>query len=217
MNQPQIPRVPNHDGTPQDGRTYQWGDPGPAIGELMSVTSTFGIEQFPRCTFLGKEGAAWFRHDGVFQIVRFADAPYAMEGVVSINAIPSKSISAWMFLNGHYQEVFRTTDRVFGRAADAQHAKVWLPRFLEQLESQPPLKIWCAPPRYVALSKDAVEVQQAMRRDVVAPKDIMLSFEDGGDLVLRADAFFEARFLGDETPNTTILFLLLKSVGARSK
>ena len=58
--------------------------------------------------------------------------------------------------------------------------------------------MWCARPRWVALTKDTVEVQQAMRRDVVAPKEITVGF-DGADLVLLADAVYEARFIGEET------------------
>ncbi len=216
MNQPQPPQFPNHDGTPQNGRTYQWGDPGGAIGSLVSVTSTFGIEQFPTCTFLGTEGAAWFRHDGANQLVRFEHVPFTMEAPVLIDSNPDKSIYAWTFLDPSYREVFRTTDRPFGRAADIAHAKFWVPRLLDMMEKQPPLRMWCAQPRYIALGKDAIEVQQAMRRDVVAPKDITVGF-DNGDLVLLADAFYEARFLGEETPNTTILLLLLKSLGAQSK
>jgi hypothetical protein len=216
MNQPRVPQFPNHDGTPQDGRTYQFGDPGGVIGTLLSVSSEFGIEQFPKCSFLGSEGAAWYRHDGAYEIVRFADAPFSMEAIVSIDNDPAKSITAWTFHDPWYRRVFHTSERAFGRAADLAHAKFWLPRLLEQLEQQPPLKMWCAPPRYLALSKDSVEVQQAMRRDVVAPNEITVAF-DGGDLVLLADAFFEARFLGEETPNTTIVFLLLKGLGAKTK
>jgi hypothetical protein len=216
MNQPRVPQLPNHDGKPQDGRTYQYGDPGAFIGTLLSVTSTFGIEQFPRCSFLGTEGAAWYRHDGVYQIVRFLDAPFSLELPVSIDSVAEKSINAWTFLDGAYREVFRTTDRVFGRAAESQHARFWVPRLFEQMEKQPPLKLWCAPPRYLALTKDSVEVQQAMRRDVVTPKEITVSFNDT-DLVLHADAFFEARFLAEETPNTMVMLMLLRRLGATAK
>ena len=207
-----IPQVPNHDGSPQSGRAYQPCDPGP-IGKLLSVSSTFGVEQFPTCTFVGEEGVADFSPNGGLRGVRFADAPYLLEVPVYISDVPSHSMSSWRFLNAQWQSVFATTEREHGAAATLAHAKHWVPRLLDQIKGQPPLKMWCAQPRYIALSPDAVEVQQLYRRDTVRPKDLKVTRE-GGDLVLKADAFYEARFIGGETPNIAILMLLLKMLAS---
>lgn len=154
-----VPQVPNHDGSPQNGRTWQPCDPGPALGRLLTVTSSYGVEQFPECTFVGTEGVAQIKSHTNLEVARFDDAPFVLEQPVNV-------------------------------ASDAAH-------------------VWGAQPRYVELRKDSIEVQQWGRRDTVAPKDLTV-VREGGDLVLRAAAFYEARFIIGETPNATLLMVLLK-------
>lgn len=206
-----IPQVPNHDGSPQDGRSYQPCDPGP-IGKLLSVTSSFGVDQFPKCTFIGDEGVAEAGHAGL-QTARFADLPYLFETPVYIASTAADCMTRWSFMNAQWQPVFQNTHATFGPAATLAHAKHWLPRLLEQIKAQPPLRMWCAQPRYVALSMDSVEVQQLGRRDTVSPKEITVTRESG-DLVLKANAFYEARFIVGETPNVAILMTLLKTLAS---
>ena len=204
-----IPQVPNHSGKPQSGQAYQPCDPGPAIGQLVTVTTTYGQEQFPTCSFIGTEGIAQVAPHTGLQMARFIDAQYVLHAPVLMGSSSDESINKWTFMNAYYQPLLETTHKAFGPAAEIAHAKFWLPRLVEQMEAQPPLKIWGAQPRYVALTKDSVEVQQLGRRDTVAPKDITAALE-AGDLVLRANAFYEARFIVGETPNAVILLLLLK-------
>jgi hypothetical protein len=208
-----IPQVPNHSGQPQSGQVYQPCDPGPALGKLLTVTSTYGQEQFPVCNFVGTEGIAQVTPHAGLQIARFVDAMYVLDTPVDISSNPDSNMNRWTFMNGYYQPLLATTHRHFGPAAEIAHAKFWVPRLLEQLEAQPPVRIWGAQPRYVAMTKDSVEVQQLGRRDTVSPKDIKASLE-AGDLVLRANAFYEARFILGETPNAVILMLMLKMLAA---
>lgn len=223
MNQmtPMIPPVPNHSGNPQNGQAYMPFHPGPAIGELISVTSTLGMPRGPfddpgevaECTYVGTAGIARATTQGI-RVVRFDDVPYVLEMPETIYGDADRNVNSWTFMNGWYQPMMQTTHKYFGPKAELQHAKHWIPKLLEQMKAQPPLKIWGAQPRYVALTEEWVEVQQLGRVDRVAPTDVEVAW-DAGDLVLRANAFYEARFIVGETPNATILALLLKVLGAR--
>jgi hypothetical protein len=213
-----VPQVPQHGGAPQDGRSYQPCDPGPAIGALLTVTTTYGVEEFPKCSFVGSEGIAEVSPSSGFRVLRFADAPYVLEAPSLIASDPSDNIDQWTFMSTNYQTLFVATaykGTRFGAAAQLAHAKYWVPRFLEQVEAAPPLRVWGAPPRCVSLWKDSVEVTQFGRTDVVSSKDLAVSLQ-AGDLVLRATAFYEARYIVAELPNALHLFLMLKILGAAS-
>ena len=203
-----IPRVPNHSGKPQSGQAYQYGDPGAAIGELKSCTTTYGQDPNASCTFIGTEGIARMTQARGMEICRFDQATYVLESPMYLDNNGMKN--AWIFMNGYYQPMFRTEDTVFGPAAELAHAKYWVPKMLELRDQHGTIKIWGAQPRYVEIRKDdTVTVQQLGRVDTVPATDIEVSWE-AGDLVLKAHQFYEARFIAGETPNATVLMLLLK-------
>jgi hypothetical protein len=214
----QIPRLPNHSGHPQNGESYQFGDPGQAIGTLKSITSDFGHPPSPwntgpaSCTFVGSEGVARATQQRM-EILRFADAPYVLVTPRLLDRNPKLCTHEWLFLDPQYAPLFGTTDSVFGEAAERAHAEFTIPRLLEVFGGQTPLRFYGAPPCYVAITKDWVEVQQHGRLDRVSPKDIRASMEDG-DVVLRATAFYEARFIVGETVNAKLLVAFLKIAGA---
>ena len=179
----------------------------------LFVTSTYGVEQFPACTWVGTEGVAQIQSNTHLEVARFDDVPYLLEQPVSVSSTPADCMDCWILMNGQYQPVFRTATRTFGRALESVHAKHWAPRLLAQLDAGQPVRVWGAQPRYVELRKGSVEVQQWGRRDTVAPKDVTVARE-GGDVVLRATAFYEARFIIGETPNATLLMILLKMIAS---
>lgn len=214
-----VPRFPNHSGRPQSGETYQFGDPGPAIGQTKSVTTSFGSPpspwntEPPECTFIGTEGIARATQQRM-EIVRFADAPFVLVSPRFLDPKPEHSTYQWAFLNWQYAPLFLTEDRVFGAAAELAHAEFTAPRLLDAMRSQPPLRFWGARPTFVGVCEEYVEVQQHGRYDRVRPNEIEVSLEDG-DIVLRADRFYEARFMIGETVNAKLLVAMLKTVAGK--
>ena len=67
---------------------------------------------------------------------------------------------------------------------------------------------------FVGVCEEYVEVQQHGRYDRVRPNEIEVSLEDG-DIVLRADRFYEARFMIGETVNAKLLVAMLKTVAGK--
>jgi hypothetical protein len=203
-----IPPVPTHDLQAQNGQSYVHGDPGPAIGELKTCNSTYGVIPTPSCTFIGTEGIARMTQTRGMEILRFEHAAYVLEQPTSITSSGTKSM--WTFMDGHYRPLFTIEDDTFGPYAELAHAKYWVPKMMELMEQHGSIKVWGAPPRYVEIRKDGtVTVQQQGRVDTVPLKDIKSSFQ-AGDVVLACDAFYEARFIGADTPNASVLMLLVK-------
>jgi hypothetical protein len=218
-----VPKLPRHGGKPQDGRTYQFGDPGPAIGTLQSVTSTFGdpgaggVEE---CTFIGTDGLARATRQGM-EILRFADAPWLMVKPVSVHlAEPGLSPWAWVFTDAQYRPLFQFTDlglgMRFGMHTEKAFSSFHMARAKETIASSA-LRFWTGGPCYVDLAAEYVEVQQLGRRDRVPAKDITFAMEDGCfELVLRAPQFFEARYLMGDVTNRFLLQMCLRQLGAKS-
>jgi hypothetical protein len=216
-----VPRVPKHDRKPQDDASYQFGDPGPAIGTLESVTSNFGQIQngVEECTFVGSEGVARATRAGM-QVLRFADSPTLMVRPISVQlSEPEMSPSTWCWLDPQHRPLFEYVDRGLGLHfalhAEAAHAGFWMPRMRAAL-AQGGVRFWAGSPCYVHLTTDRVEVQQLGRHDVVPARDVSVSMEDNFfELVLRAPHFHEARFLMADVTNRMLLQMCLKSMGAK--
>jgi len=216
---PQIPTVPQHNGKPQSGWYYQYGDPGPAIGKLKSVDSTFGQQpprdgKPPSCTFVGDEGIARAQFNGM-QVLRFADAPYCLV-TQKLRRGNGDWEYVWSFLDAYYRTLFWTEDADFGGAAELAHANFLLEPALKAHVRGEPVRFWGAPPRGIVITGENVEVIQAMRRDVVNVKDLTVSIQDD-DLVLESPAFHEARFFQAETYNLFFASAMLKMLAKRAK
>ena len=125
-----VPRVANdHSGAPQDGKTYQWGDPGPGLGDLLSVSSTFGIDrpQHEMCTFLGSEGTAVATRRGM-QLARFADtaAILVRPGDVFVDE-PIKTGWTWTYMDANHRVLLEAKGigkgRFWGMPAEMAYAR----------------------------------------------------------------------------------------------
>lgn len=209
---PQIPQVPNHDGSPQTGY-YQVGDPGPGIGKIKTISSTFGPQppydgKPPACTFVGEEGIARATQQGM-QVLRFADAPYCLCTQMFLRHSAKSWDYIWSFLDAHYRQLFWIEESKFGVAAEIAHATFLINPAIDAHLKGEPVRFWGAPPRAIVVTGDNVEIVQAFRRDVVPVKDIAVTIEDD-DLVIRCPAFHEARFFQAETYNITLASAFLK-------
>ena len=217
---PYIPRVPNHSGQPQSGQSYQYGDPGAAIGTLLSITSTFGQPLGPfdtipsNCTFVGTEGIARATLSAM-EIVRFADAPYLLFAPQFIDPDGKSTTYDWVFLDMHYRPRLQTNDRQFGLAAEKAHVKYLLPQLVDSWKRGEVVRFFGGKPRYIAVTGEHVEVCQWGRGDTVRASDLTV-IERDNDLVLQSSAFYEAVFFGAETANTLLLKAFLSIVGAKA-
>jgi hypothetical protein len=218
-----VPRLPNHNKDPQDGRTYQFGDPGQAIGTIRSISSTFGEPRAygaepEECTFIGEHGLARATRQGM-QILRFADAPWVMVKPIAVDlAKPHLSPSNWIFMDAQYRPLFQFKGyglgTYFGFPAEVAFAAFHMPRAQEAL-ARGDLRFWTGGRCYVHLTPDFVEVSQLGRCDRVPAKDISFALEDNFfELVLRAPQFYEARFLMSGVTNRQLLVTILAVQGA---
>ncbi len=217
----QVPKYPNHSGRPQSGESPQVGDPGGAIGQIKSVTSTFGQplwskDDFEQCTFVGTEGIARATRQA-FEVVRFVDVVglVARPTKILVEKGAAKSPHEFLYYDAQNKLMLRTDDDVWGRAAQTAFDEHALPRWLAAA-NQVGVRFWAGPLGGVALYPQRVDVQQMGRVDSVRPEDLTLALEDGGlDLVLRATAFYDARFIMGEMPNASLLMRCLLAMGAK--
>jgi hypothetical protein len=216
-----VPKLPRHGRKPQDGRSYQFGDPGQVLGNVASISSTFGTATGGQeeCTFIGSEGLAHATRQGM-QVLRFEHAPWVIVKPITIRlAEPGLSPSAWVFLDPQFVPLFQFTDlglgMFFGMHAETAFTVFHMPRAKDAI-ARGGLRFWTGPQCWIELATDYVEVQQLGRRDRVPAKDITFGMEDNAfELVLRAPQFFEARFLIGEIPNRMMLQMGLIQLGAK--
>ena len=215
----QIPRWPNHNGSPQSGDAPQVGDPGGAIGEIKSVTTTFSMPMWSagdveECTFIGTEGIARATRQG-FELARFIDVATMLVRPLMIDTKDGTTSYEYSWLNALNGTMLKSYSRPFGQAAQKAWVLHSVDRFLAEI-NRAGIRFWAGQFGHITLSADRVDVQQVGRADTVKPADITLSLEDGGfDLVLTADAFYEARYVYGEIPNGPMLVACLLHMGAK--
>jgi hypothetical protein len=214
--------VPGGWATDHQGKPSPYAPPVPipegAVGAIRSV----GVRGRD-ATFVGADGIARTGGAGV-EILRFE---YVSTLLVAPGDVyprrPLMTNHTYAWLDAQNQPRFWIGDPLdwdFGAAAERAWTAFLLPRCRALLDAQG-LRFWCGRSGSVGLSRDAsgvrVEVQQLGRTDVVAPKDLTVSLEGpaGFDLVLRADAFYEARYIAAYVTNMKVLASLLLELGAK--
>jgi hypothetical protein len=188
-----------------------------AIGEIKSISSTFGVPRSmfngtpSECTFVGSEGIARALH-GQFHVLRFDQVPNLFMHPARVT---ERSIEyRWTLTDANYRPFFSIEDEAFGRATEKVHARRTSEILLAAIVGTGEVvRCWDSQRCGVFLTESQAEVQQPMRSDRVAIRDLTVEF-GRGDLVLRANAFHEARFMMSEMANALALANVLLTLGA---